>query len=68
MNKRLDRVLTQLKSLPDEEQEAAADFLLDYLEARLTRKQIAEIEHRLTNPLPYAADEEVRSVFDRLTK
>ena len=43
MNKCLDRVLTQLKSLSDQEQAAAADFLLDYLEARLTRKQIAEI-------------------------
>ncbi len=73
MNKRLDQVLTRLKSLPDEEQDAAADFLVEYLDARqsgdlLTPEQIAEIERRLANPMLYATADEVRIVFNRLTK
>jgi len=33
----------------------------------LTRKQIAEIERRLSDKEPYASDEEVSAVLDRLT-
>jgi len=34
----------------------------------LTQEQIAEIERRLTDDEPYASHEEVRAVFNRLTK
>ena len=34
----------------------------------LTPEQIAEIERQLSDDEPYATDEEVRAVFDRLTR
>ena len=73
MNKRLDEVLTRVKSLPDEQQSEIADLLLDVLEQdwsniSLTPEQIAEIERSLANSEPYASDAEVRAVFQRLTK
>jgi hypothetical protein len=34
----------------------------------LTREQIFEIEKRLSDDEPFATDEEVRAVFDRLTR
>jgi len=34
----------------------------------LTPEQIAEIERRLSDAEPFATDEQVRAVFDRLTK
>jgi hypothetical protein len=34
----------------------------------LTTEQIAEVERRMSDDGPYATDEEVRAVFDRLTK
>jgi hypothetical protein len=73
MNKRLDEALTKVRALSDEEQQAAADLLFDYIEGKaagtwLTPEQIAEIERSLSDNEPYATDEEVRAVFDRLTK
>jgi len=73
MNKRLDEALARVKALPDEEQGEIAEMLLDLLEqdgldVRLTPEQIAEIERGLADDEPYASDEEVRAVFQRLTK
>lgn len=73
MNKRLDDVISRLKSLPEERQVEAADLLLDFLDddasnLRLTPEQIAEIERRLGDDEPYATEAEVRATFDRLTK
>ena len=73
MNKRLDEVLTRviLRELPEEEQNDIAQLLQDYLnqeDVELTPEQIAEIERRLSDEEPYASEEEVRAVFDRLTK
>ena len=73
MNKPLDDAISQLKTLPDEQQREAAQLLFEFLEfqrseVRLAPEQIAEIERRLSDDEPYASDEEVREVFARLTK
>jgi hypothetical protein len=72
MNHQLEEVLEQVKALPDEQQEELAQILLAFLDRQspelyLSSEQIAEIERRLDEDGPYATDEEVRSVFDRLT-
>ena len=73
MNQRLEEAITQIKTLPDERQHEAALILLDFLDRQesdvdLTPEQIAEIERRMSDDGPYASDEEVRSLFARLTK
>jgi hypothetical protein len=73
MNQRLEEAITQIKALPDDRQQEAALILLDFLDWQesdvdLTPEQIAEIERRMSDDGPYASDEEVRSVFARLTK
>ncbi|GIK82328.1 MAG: hypothetical protein M5U33_05915 [Pseudorhodoplanes sp.] len=73
MNKRLDHALKQVRTLSDAEQEAAADILLEYIDAQkagtwLTAAQVAEIERRLSNPMPPASDEDVAELFDRLAR
>jgi len=71
MNKRLDEVLTRVRSLPDEQQGEIAELLLDFLDqedVHLTPEQIAEIERGLSDDEPYASDAEVRAVFQRFTK
>jgi hypothetical protein len=40
----------------------------DHPDLYLSPEQIAEIERCMSNDEPYATDEEVRSVFERLTK
>jgi len=68
MNKRLDEVLTRVRSLPDEQQGEIADLLLDFLtdeNVYLTPEQIAEIERALSDDEPYASEAEVRAVFQR---
>jgi hypothetical protein len=72
MNHQLEEVLEQVKALPDEQQGELAQILLAFLDRQnpelyLSSEQIAEIERRLDDDGPYATDEEVRSVFDRLT-
>ncbi len=73
MNKRLDQVLTKIRALSEEEQDVAADILLEYVEAKkagtwLSREQVEEIERCLSDAEPFASDEEVKAVFGRLTK
>jgi putative addiction module component (TIGR02574 family) len=73
MNKRLDEVIARVKELPDDEQQQIAELILEILanqqpDAYLTPEQIAEIERRMSDDEPYATEEEVRAVFDRLTK
>ena len=71
LNKRLDEVLSRVRSLPDEQQGEIADLLLDFLDqddVYLTPEQIAEIERRLSDDEPYASEAEVRAVFQRPTK
>ena len=73
MNPRLEEVIEQVKALPDERQQEAAQMLLAFLDDQspdlyLSPEQIAEIERCLSDDEPFATDEEVKSVFERLTK
>jgi hypothetical protein len=73
MNKRLDEAILRLKALPDDQQGEIADLLIDVLDRGaediiFSPEQIAEIEHALSDDEPYASEEEVRVVLDRLTK
>jgi putative addiction module component (TIGR02574 family) len=73
MNKRLDEAIARVKALPDDRQGEIAELLFEFIaneqpDTYLTPEQIAEIERRLSDDEPYATDEEVRALFDRLTK
>jgi hypothetical protein len=73
MNKRLDEAVARVKALPEERQGEVAELLFDFLEPgnvaiHLTPAQVAEIERGLADSEPYASDEEVRALFQRLTK
>jgi hypothetical protein len=73
VNKHLDEAIERVKALPDDRQREAAEILREFVEDQdmdihLTPEQIAEIERRLSDDEPYASDEDVRSVLDRLTK
>jgi hypothetical protein len=73
VNKHLNDAIERVKALADERQREAAEILLEFVEDQdsdihLTPEQIAEIERRLSDDEPYASDEDVRSVIDRLTK
>ena len=72
MNKRLNEAIARVQALPDDKQGEAATLLFDFLDQEqagvsLTAEQIAEIERRLSDDEPYASDDEVRAVFQRLT-
>jgi hypothetical protein len=72
MNRRLEEAIAQVEALPDDRQNEAAEVLFAFLEAQagdfqLTPEQIAEIERRMSDEEPFATDEEVRSMFARLT-
>ena len=73
MNKRLEEALAQVNALPDDRQEEIADVLFGLLDEQtsdiyLSPEQIAEIERCASDDEPFATEEEVRSVFARLTK
>src|SRR5690242_14281692 len=73
MNKQLNDVIMRVQALPDERQVEAAALLLEFLDQGqhdpdLTSEQIAEIERRLSDEEPYATDDEVRSVYRRLSR
>jgi hypothetical protein len=73
MNQRLEEAIERVRALPDERQQEAAFILLGFLDQQnpdlyLSPEQIAEIERRASDDGPYATDDEVRSVFERLTK
>jgi hypothetical protein len=73
MNKRLDEAILRLKALSEDQQGEIADLLIDVLDSGtvdivFSPEQIAEIERVLSDDEPYASEEEVRTVLDRLTK
>ena len=73
MNQLLEEALEQVKALPEERQQEAAQVLFAFLdqenpERYLSPEQIAEIERRMSDDGSYATDEEVHAVFARLTK
>ena len=73
MNQLLEEAFEQVKALPEERQQEAAQVLFAFLdqenpELYLSPEQIAEIERCMSDDEPFATDEEARAVFDRLTK
>jgi hypothetical protein len=73
MNEQLNEAIRKVQALSEDRQREAAALLLEFLDQeqldiRLTPEQVAEIERRLSDAEPYATDDEVRAVFDRLTK
>ncbi len=69
LTKELGDVIARLGDLSEERQQAAAVFLLDFLDGDedivLTPEQLAEIERNLEDD-DFATDEEVRAFFDRM--
>jgi putative addiction module component (TIGR02574 family) len=65
---KLSDLMSAVKELPDETQEALveefSDRLADFTNAKLSDEQRAEIERRLANPR-YADPEKVREFFAR---
>jgi hypothetical protein len=73
MNQQLERVLEQVRALHDGHQREVAELVLAFLgepdpDPHLSPKLIASIERRVAEDGPYAADEEVRALFARLTQ
>ena len=73
MNRRLEEAIAQVEALPDDRQSEAAEVLFAFLDTQvgdihLTPEQLAEIERRMSDSEPFATDEEVRSLFARLTE
>lgn len=73
MNQLLEEVLEQVRALPDERQQEAAQILLGFLDQQnpdfyLSPEQISEIERCMSDDEPFATDEEVTAFFARLTK
>jgi hypothetical protein len=70
MNRQLEEVLEQVRSLPDERQQEVAQVLSTFLDEHpdlfLSPEQIAEIERRAADDGPYATDQEVLELFARL--
>jgi putative addiction module component (TIGR02574 family) len=56
MNKKVEQALAELMKLPEEEQEVAADAILDYAAGgrglELSDEQVAEVERRLAEADP----------------
>jgi plasmid stability protein len=69
----LEKILEQVRTLPDERKQEVAQVLLAYLDDLnsnfgLSPEQIAEIERCMSDDEPFASEEEVRAVFAHLTK
>jgi len=68
----LEEVVEQVRALPEERQQEVAQVLLAYLDETdsdvvLSPEQIEEIERCMSDDEPFASDEEVRLVLERLT-
>jgi len=74
MNQQLEEALERVRALPEERQQEFAQIVLAFLHQEdhpdlyLSPEQVAEIERCMSDDEPYATDEEVRSVFERLKK
>lgn len=69
MNSKLSDAIAKVRELPEDQQEAAADLLLDFVEhsddfSILTPEQWAEVDRRLANE-DIASEEEVKAFFAR---
>jgi toxin ParE1/3/4 len=73
MNKHLEEVWEEVRTLPDDRKRQVAQVLGAFLDQHrldlyLSPEQVAEVERNAADNGPYATDEEVRAVFARLTK
>jgi hypothetical protein len=73
MTKLLEKAIAEIRKLPEQRQDEAAEILLsiasqDSREYVLTPEQLADLEQRLAGPPDYATDDEVEEVFNRLTR
>ena len=71
--RRLEEVLERVRALDDERQQEVVQVLLAYLAEQnsdfgLSPEQIAEIERCMSDDEPFASEEEVRSMLERLAK
>jgi len=63
---RLLDIVTTVRELPEEAQQALVHEIADRVASRLTQEQQAEIRRCLADPNPtYAAPEKVRELFSR---
>lgn len=69
MNPKLSQAIAKVRELPDDQQDAAADLLLDFVAhpddfTILTPEQWAEVERRMAEN-DIASEEEVQAFFAR---
>lgn len=70
MTERLEEAIAQVRKLPPDRRDEAAELLLSVIEEnpdalRLTLEQVAEVERRLEQPSQYASNEDVRAFFQQ---
>jgi hypothetical protein len=68
MNNKLSEAIAKVRALPEEQQDAAADLLLDFVAhpddfSTLTPEQWAEVEAAMRADEPYATPQEVEAFF-----
>ena len=70
MTARLEKAITELRKLPEADQDAVAEGLSAYLSRgsgyRLTDDQVAELEARLAAPLDVSTEAETEAFFRNL--
>lgn len=69
MNSKLSEAVAKVRELPDEQQEAIAKLMLDFVEhveeyVDLSPEQLAELDRRLEKE-DFASEEEVQAFFAR---
>ena len=67
----LEKAIAEVRKLPDQRQDEAAEILFsmvsqDRSHYQLSPEQLADLEERLAGPPDHATDEEVEAVFKRL--
>ena len=73
MTKLLEKAIAEIRRLPVERQDEAAEILLELAaqdsgEYQLSPEQVADLEERLASPPDYATDAEAMAVIRRLTR
>jgi hypothetical protein len=71
MNGKINEAIEELKGLPHDQQEIAAEAIMDFAqsanELRLSSEQVAEVERRLADVRPtFVTLEEARSRFSSM--
>ncbi len=73
MTKLLDRAISEIRRLPNNRQDEAAEILLAIAsqesdDFRLSPEQMVDLEERLAGPPDYATEAEAAAVIRRLTR